>query len=166
MAISTASKNPDRAMMFLNLLNTDPKLMTLLDYGVDGIHYTTNEDGTISFTDKRADYQPWTNGMGNVTILTPTAEQGPDFWDTFKAYYGAAKEIPLLGFTYDGSASEAKMGSIANVVAEYMLPLCSGTADPEEKLPEFLKKLEDNGINDVIAEANAQLEEFLAAKSE
>lgn len=166
MAISTASKNPDRAMMFLNLLNTDPTLMTMLNYGVEGVHYDKNSDGTITFTDKRADYQPWTNGVGNVTILPPTDAQGADFWNGFKAYYGAAKETPILGFAYDGSEMETQMGAVANVVAEYMLPLCTGTVDPAEKLPEFLQKLEDNGINDIIDDANAQLEAFNAAKGE
>ena len=166
MAISTASKNPDRAMMFLNLLNTDPTLMTLLDYGVEGIHYNKNDDGTITFTDKRADYQPWTNGMGNVTILPPTDAQGVDFWDGFKAYYGSAKEIPILGFAYDGSQTETQMGAVANVVSEYMLSLCTGTVDPAEKLPEFLQKLEDNGINDIIADANSQLDAFMESKGQ
>ena len=166
MAISTASKNPDRAMMFLNLLNTDPTLMTLLNYGVQDIHYTKNDDGTITFTDKRADYQPWTNGVGNVTILPPTDAQGTDFWDGFKSYYGAAKEIPILGYAYDSSQVEAQMGAVANVVDEYMLSLCTGTVDPEEKLPEFLKKLKDNGIDGIIDDANSQLDTFMAAKGQ
>lgn len=166
MAISTASKNPDRAMMFLNLLNTDPTLMTLLNYGVEDIHYTKNSDGTITFTDKRADYQPWTNGVGNVTILPPTDAQGTDFWNGFKSYYGAAKEIPILGFAYDSSQVESQMGAVANVVDEYMLSLCTGTVDPDEKLPEFLKKLEDNGIDGIIDDANNQLDAFMAAKGQ
>ena len=59
---------------------------------------------------------------------------------------------------------ETQMGAVANVVAEYMLPLCTGTVDPDEKLPEFQKKLEENGINDIIKDANAQLDIFMAAK--
>ena len=99
-------------------------------------------------------------------LLPPTDAQGADFWNSFKAYYGAAKETPILGFAYDGSEMETQMGAVANVVAEYMLPLCTGTVDPAEKLPEFLQKLEDNGINDIIDDANAQLEAFNAAKGE
>ena len=53
---------------------------------------------------------------------------------------------------------------LANVVAEYMLPLCTGAVDPDEKLPEFLQKLDDAGINDILDDANAQLDEFMAAK--
>ena len=165
MAISTASKNPERAMMFLNLLNTDPTLMTMLNYGVEGVTYEL-QDGLVNFTEGRDAYQPWTNGVGNVTILTPTVAQGADFWDDFKAYYGSAKEIPLLGYSYSSENCETEMGAVANVVAEYMLPLCTGAVDPDATLPEFLDKLDAAGINSVLDDANAQLQEFLAAKGE
>ncbi len=163
MAISTASKNPERAMMFLNLLNTDPYLFTLLDYGVEGVHYDM-VDGEAVFTDKRGDYQPWTNGMGNVTQLPPQAGQGADFYEGFKAYYGSAKEIPVLGYSFNAANVETELASLANVAAEYALALNTGAVDPAEKLPEFLKKLEDNGMEKVVNEANTQLESFMGAK--
>lgn len=165
MAISTASKNPERAMMFLNLLNTDPYLMTLLNFGVEGVHYNL-EGGEVVFTDKRADYTPWTNGMGNVTLLPPQKGQGLDFWTNFKAYYGAAKEIPILGFSLDPSNVQAEIGALSNVAAEYALALNTGSVDPAEKLPEFIQKLKDNGIDKFVGEANTQLDAFLAAKGQ
>ncbi|MDF2540718.1 MAG: extracellular solute-binding protein family 1 [Herbinix sp.] len=165
MAISTASENPERAMMFLNLLNTDPYLFTLLDFGVEGVHYNM-KDGEVVFTDKRDDYQPWTNGMGNITQLPPQKGQGIDFQEKFKAYYGSAGRIPILGWAFDSKAFETEMGALANVAAEYALALNTGTVDPNEKLPEFLQKLKDNGIDKVVTDANAQLEAFLAAKGE
>ena len=162
-AISTASANPERAMMFLNLLNTDPYLMTLLNYGVEGVHYTL-DNGLVKFTDKRADYQPWTNGMGNVTLLPPTVDQGAGFWDTFKAYYGAADQIPILGFTLDPANVMVEQSALVNVAAEYALALDTGAVDPAEKLPEFLEKLDAAGMQAYLDEANAQLTAFLAAK--
>ncbi len=164
MAISTASKNPERAMMFLNLLNTDPEVMTLMNYGVEGVHYTLTDDGCVEFTAERDNFRPWTNGVGNVTILPPTVEQGVGFWDTFTNYYGNAKEIPILGFAYDGSGVETEMSAVANVVEEYLLPLCTGAVDPATKLPEFLEKLEQNGVNTVLDDANAQLASFMESK--
>lgn len=166
MAISSASQNPERAMMFLNLLNTDPYLMTLLNYGVEGVHYNVTETGEVAFTEKRGDYTPWTNGMGNVTILPPQEGQGADFTDNFKAYYGAAKEVPVLGWAFDSTNVSAEMGALSNVAAEYALALSVGAVDPSEKLPEFLQKLEDNGMSKVVDEANKQLDDFMAAKGE
>ena len=163
-AISTTSANPDRAMMFLNLLNTDPYLMTLLNYGVEGIHYNLTSDGLVQFTDKRADYQPWTNGMGNVTILPATVDQGVGFWDKFKAYYGEAHKIPIIGFTFDPSNVSTEQSALVNVAAEYALALDTGAVDPAEKLPEFLQKLNDAGMQAYLDESNTQLTAFLAAK--
>lgn len=166
MAISSASKNPERAMMFLNLLNTDPYLMTLLNYGIEGVHYNL-VNGEVDFIKEARDtYQPWTNGMGNVTLLPPLKGQGADFWEGFKSYYGSADEIPILGYSLDGSEIDTEMGSLANVAAEYGLALNTGVIDPAEKLPEFIKKLKDNGIDKVVGEANAQLETFLKAKGQ
>lgn len=163
MAISAASKNPERAMMFLNLLNTDPYLMTLLNYGVEGTHYTM-EDGLVVFTEKRGDYQPWTNGMGNITLLPATQDQGAAFWDEFKEYYGAAREVPVLGWAFEQENVANEMAALANVAAEYALALETGTVDPAEKLPEFIQKLKDNGIDEVVEEANRQLSAFLEEK--
>lgn len=163
-AISTASKNPERAMMFLNLLNTDPYLFTLLDFGVEGVHYNLNEIGEAVFTEERNNYMPWTNGLGNVTLLPPQEGQGADFQEVWKNYYGNADEVPILGYTFDASNVENELGALSNVAGEYALSLCTGAVDPAEKLPEFLEKLDANGMEKYLAEANAQLDSFLAAQ--
>lgn len=163
MAISTSSKNPERAMMFLNLLNTDSYLMTLLNYGVEGIHYNLL-NGEAFFTEKRSDYMPWTNGMGNVTLLPPQEGQGADFWDGFKSYYGSAGEIPILGWAFDPTNVQNEMGALVNIAAEYVLSLNTGTVDPADALPKFIEKLKGNGMDKVVDEANNQLKAFLDAK--
>ena len=160
-AISATSKNPERALMFLNLLNTDSKLMTMLNYGTEGFTYTTNEDGTITFTDARATYSPWTNGMGNVRILPPTEAQGADYWDRFAAYYDAAEALPYGGFIFDSSELETESAAIANVWAEYAFNLMSGAVNPDTALPEFLSKLEAAGVNEFVAAAQSQLEAYV-----
>ncbi|MBP5197951.1 MAG: ABC transporter substrate-binding protein [Lachnospiraceae bacterium] len=165
MAISTASKNPERAMAFLNLLNTDPYLMMLLEYGVEGTHYTLDDNGLVVFNDDaRATYSPWRNGMGNITLLTPTAEEGADFFtDTFVPYYTNAKAIPAFGYSFVPTSVENELASLANVQAQYALSIDCGSVDPATALPEFLEKLDANGIQTVVDEANAQLDAYFAA---
>ena len=162
MAISATSKNPERALMFLNLLNTDPTLMTMMNYGLEGFTYESNDDGTITFIDEaRATYSPWTNGMGNVRILPPTSAQGADFWDRFSAYYDAAEALPYGGFIFDSSSLEKEGAAIANVYAQYGFNLMSGAVNPDEVLPEFLAKLEEAGMNEFVAEAQNQLATYM-----
>ena len=163
MAVSVTSKNPERALMFLNLLNTDPVLMTMMNYGLEGFTYTTNDDGTITFIDDaRATYSPWTNGMGNIRILPPTDAQGADFWERFSAYYDAAETLPYGGFIFDASEVETEGAALANVFAEYAFNLMSGAVDPDEVLPEFQAKLKEAGIDELVAAAQAQMEAYLA----
>ena len=164
MAISTASKNPERAMAFLNLLNTDPYLMTLLEYGVEGVHYNLNGEGLVEFTDERANYTPWRNGMGNITLLPTMDGEGDSnfFQEVFVPYYESAKGIPAFGYVFDPTSVETELAALANVAGQYAMSLCAGSVDPETALPEFLQKLEDAGMQKVIDEANAQLDAYFA----
>ena len=162
MAVSATSKNPERALMFLNLLNTDPTAMTMLNYGVEGYTYNKNSDGTITFIDDaRANYTLWTNGVGNVRILPPTNAQGLDFWDRFTAYYDSAEKLPMGGFVFDASPYEQEAAAIANVYAEYGFNLMCGAVDPATVLPDFLSKLESAGISKIITGAQEQLAAYL-----
>lgn len=162
MAISAVSKNPERALMFLNLLNTDPTLMTMMNYGLEGFTYNSNSDGTITFIDEnRAAYSPWTNGMGNVRQLPPTSEQGLDFWDRFVAYYDTAEMLPYRGYVFDSSALANEATAIANVYAQYGFQLMAGATNPDDVLPEFLAKLDEAGMQDLVAAAQQQLVDYL-----
>lgn len=158
MAVSVQSKNPERAVMFLNLLNSDPELMTMMAYGLEGTHYTKNDVGEIVFDQEaRKQYSPWTNGIGNVTQLPPLEGQGVNFQQEFIDYYAQAKAIPILGYSFDQTPVETEMGALANVAEQYALALSTGFVDPETELPKFLAELEANGMQSVVDAANEQL---------
>ena len=162
MAISANSAHPVEAMKFLNLLNTDPYVMTLLNYGVEGIHYTLNDAGEVEFNaDARGTYSPWTNGLGNVTLLPPQKGQGADFQQKFAEFYAGSKKLPVYGFTFDIKPVETEVAAVTNVKEAYALSLFTGAVDPETALPELLSKLEAAGIQKIVDEANAQLNAFL-----
>lgn len=162
MAISTASKNPERAMAFLNLLNTDPYLITLLEYGVEGIHYNLTDEGLVEFTAERDNYIPWRNGMGNITLLpTQVGEGDADFFkNTFIPYYESAKAIPAFGYVFDTTNVETELAAVANVAQQYAMSLNAGTIDPATALPEFLEKLDAAGMQNIVDEANTQLQAY------
>ena len=163
MAINSASEHPEEAFKFLALLNSDPVLMTLINYGVEGIHYTLNDEGLVVFNDDaRATYSPWTNGVGNVTILPDTAAEGKGFRKSFQEYYAGAKGIPSLGFVFDNTPVENEMAALGNVAAQYALALDCGAVDPETELPAFLDALDAAGMEAYLNEANAQLDAYMA----
>ena len=162
-AITTASEHPVESFKFLALLNSDPALMTLMNYGVEGIHYTKDENGLVVFNDEaRATYSPWTNGMGNVTILPDTAAEGAGFRAALQAYYAGAKGIPVLGYVFDNTPVSNEMAALANVAAQYALALDCGAVDPETELPAFLSALDAAGMQKYLDEANTQRAAYLA----
>ena len=161
MAINSASEHPEESFKFLALLNSDPYLMTLMTYGVEGVHYTLDADGLVVFTEERANYSPWLNGMGNVTLLPDTQAEGKGFREAFKEFYASGKAIPILGYIFNNEPVSNEMGALANVAAQYALALDCGAVDPETELPKFLEALNGAGMETYLAEANAQLAAFL-----
>lgn len=163
MAISANSDHPVECFKFLNLINSDPYAMTLLNYGVEGIHYNLNDAGEVEFTDTRNNsYNVWTNGVGNVTLLPPQKGQGADFQERFAEFYAGSKKLPIYGFTFDASSVSNEVAAVANVKEAYSLTLCTGAADVETVLPELLQKLDDAGMQKIVDAANEQLAAFLA----
>ena len=162
MAISVTSKNPERALMFLNLLNTDPYVMTTLNYGVEGFTFNTNDDGTISFIkENRDNYTMWTNGLGNIRILPPTDDQGVGFWDRFSAFYDSAEVLPYGSFIFDNSPYENEIGALSNVYEKYAFDLMAGTANPAEKLDDFIAELQSAGIDTYVAGVQQQMADYM-----
>ena len=109
----------------------------------------------------RGTYSPWTNGVGNVTILPPQKGQGADFQQKFAEFYAGSKKLPIYGFTFDSKPVETEIATIANIKEAYMLSLCTGAVDVDSALPELLSKLENAGIQTVVDKANEQLKAFL-----
>lgn len=164
-AISITSSDPGRALMFLNLINTDPALFTMLEYGLEGEHYTKTSDGRIKFDhDKRETYKPWRNGMGKISQLPILEDEPANIWELYDNFNKACKPVPILGWAFDQEPVKNEIGALGNIVAGYRDPLNAGSVDPAAQLPEFIEKLKANGMDTVTAEANKQLKAFLDAK--
>lgn len=162
-AISANSKYPEKAMEFLNLLNTDPVLRNMIDSGIEGVHYEKVSDNVMKNLDKAKDYDMPTFAFGNV-MLTYLNEGDPENkWDEFKKFNASGINAPLLGFNFDTSKVSTELASVQNVKEEYWAALMTGTVDPDEYLPKAIEKFKAAGLDKVIAEAQRQIDEWRAA---
>ena len=75
----------------------------------------------------------------------------------------SAKKSLALGFQFDSSPVADQMAACANVVAQYYMPLMYAEADIETTLPVFQEQLKSAGIDEIIAEKQRQLDEWLAS---
>ncbi|MBO0994685.1 ABC transporter substrate-binding protein [Bacillus sp. SD088] len=162
-AISSTSQNPEKAMEFLNLLNTDPYLRNLVDKGIEGVHYEKNDDGKITDLPARIeDYNMPTYSLGNHFILDLYEDDPSDKWDKFKEFNESAQPSPTLGFHFNSDPVRTEIASISNVSKEFYPALSTGSVDPEEYLPKFNQKLKDAGIDKVLDEIQTQFDAWKA----
>ncbi|MBO0994682.1 ABC transporter substrate-binding protein [Bacillus sp. SD088] len=162
-AISSTSQNPEKAMEFLNLLNTDPYLRNLVDKGIEGVHYEKNDDGKIKDLPARIEkYNMPTYSLGNHFILDLYENDPSDKWDKFKEFNDSAEPAPTLGFHFNSDPVRTEIASISNVSKEFYPALATGSVNPEEYLPKFNQKLKAAGIDKVLDEIQTQFEEWKA----
>lgn len=164
LAISTTSEDPERAMMFINLLHTDKKLVNLLVFGIEGTHYTRNGE-IISATDQTGNYAPniaWEFGNQFLNYVWDT--EAPDKWEQFKSFNEGAKLSPALGFTFDAEPIKTEAAALLNVKRSYDAALETGSVDPDEIIPEYLESMKAAGLDKAIQTKQEQLDAFLETK--
>lgn len=163
-SISTTCKNPEIAMQFLNLMNTDSVLYNMACFGIEGVHYTLNENGTVT-SDDTAGYNPNTDWVfGNQFNAYARDTQSPDIWEKVLAFSENANVSCAMGFSFNSESVESEVSAISAVSGEYLPQLSVGAVDPDVAIPEMLKKLEDAGCDVVMEEMQRQVDEWLASK--
>lgn len=161
MSISAASKNPEKAMEFLNLLNTDEYLRNLIDRGIEDVHYNTNEDGTLTKTEAAQGYSMPSWALGNV-FLTKNFDTDPkDRIEQYESFNKKAVASPTLGFYIDTTDISTEIATLSNIVQEYKAPLFTGSVDTDKYLSDLNKKLKDAGIDKVLEEIQVQYDEWM-----
>ncbi|OMD44513.1 ABC transporter substrate-binding protein [Paenibacillus borealis] len=163
-AISANSKNPERAMMFLNLLNTDKYLRNLINYGIEGTHYKKISEDVIEDLPAMKDgYQMPGFALGNLFLTYSHKEDPADKWEAFKEFNNSAKVAPSFGFNFNPDPVKTEVASISAIVKEFYPPIMTGAVDPDEHLPKAISKMKAAGLDKVIAEAQKQYDEWEAA---
>ncbi|UVI29383.1 ABC transporter substrate-binding protein [Paenibacillus spongiae] len=162
-AISRTSKNPERAMMLLELVNTDRELYNLLSFGQEGKHYTKLSNNTVKINPNGGYTAPnWV--FGNVFNGYLIEGQAPDTWEVTRKLNESAVVQPTFGFNFDDTPVKAENANVAAIRAEYEPLLFTGTVDPAEYLPEYIGKLKKAGADKVVAELQKQLDAWAAEK--
>lgn len=167
--IPALSQHPEAAMKLLNELYCNPDLANLVCSGIEGVHYVVTEDGTVTFAEGLDAFNTgWPSGMGtfwpNITITRPWAPNSADYYETWIASNNEATLSPAMGFTFDASNVGNEIAACTNVVAQYYNTIMLGLGDTDALLAEFRAELKAAGIDTIIAEKQAQLNDWAATK--
>ncbi|SFT23869.1 ABC transporter substrate-binding protein [Paenibacillus sp. BC26] len=179
MAVSVDTKHPIESVKFLNLLNTDPEVRNLFNFGIEGVHYTLDRNGQVvpkapedSDGKPIPGAQPSYGGVqytqGNWFILKTMGGEypdPPDKWNQFRASNREAVNSSTLGFTPDLSRVPIQVQNIQMVWEKYFPSLMTGSVNVDAVLPKFNQELQQAGINEVRMEVQKQLDAWRAAHS-
>ncbi|ERL64800.1 ABC transporter substrate-binding protein [Schleiferilactobacillus shenzhenensis] len=164
-AISKSSKHKKEAMEVLNELNTNPKLLNNLVWGLQGKQWNF-ADGSKDKIKTTKEYQPgyflgaWM--MGNNKLLytqdTVTDAMVAKRDENIKN----AKQSAMLGFTPDVSSIQTEISNISNVYTKYQPLLDTGTADPVPTIKKMNGELKVAGMDKVMKELQSQYDKFRA----
>ena len=167
-AISSSSKHPEKAMEFLNLLNTDAYLRNLVTYGIEGKHFVKLDDLHYKYPEgvdaADVDYSSYQYTIGNGYLKYQPEGTPDDIYEKYHEFDENSYKSPTLGFYLDPAPISNELAAVQNVYAEYGKSLMTGSVDPEKYLPEFLEKLNAAGYEKVLTETQKQYDEWRGIK--
>jgi putative aldouronate transport system substrate-binding protein len=169
--IAGNSANPEAAMGFLNLSYTDREIADMLSWGLEGTDWVVSETNPNLITYPAgvdASNTGWGLNMGwlmgNQYITHVWEGDDPDLYTALQDYCRSAVVSKAMGFQFDQSSVKNQITAVANVREQYLLNLEDGVSDPDVVLPQFIAAMKQNGLDDIIAECQRQLDAWLAAK--
>lgn len=160
MAISVTSGDPERAMMFMDMLNTDKFVRNMVDSGIENVHYKM-ENGRQIDLDKAQDYNMPSFSLGNRYICNLYADDDADQWEQYGKLNDSAKKSPILGFKAKLDPIKKEISAFENIWQEFGPLMCTGTVDIDEVYPKYLAKMKSAGYDKVQTELQAQLDEWV-----
>ena len=172
-AIPYCADEPERAMMVLNAIYSQPDLYNTLIYGIEGEDYTKNADGTITTSyvgasptaDDSYGIQRWIIGSCKNALINNGTD--PNYYADLEALEATAQVNPFLNFTFDRTNVEGICASLLNVYYEYGPQLDNGVAGDnwEELYNNYMAARKDAGIEELVTEFQNQLNAYIEANN-
>ena len=172
-AIPYCADEPERAMMVLNAIYSQPDLYNTPIYGIEGEDYTKNADGTITTSyvgasptaDDSYGIQRWIIGSCKNALINNGTD--PNYYADLEALEETARVNPFLNFTFDRTNVEGICASILNVYYEYGPQIDNGVAGDnwEELYNNYMAARKDAGIEELVTEFQNQLNAYIEANN-
>jgi putative aldouronate transport system substrate-binding protein len=169
--IPITAKHAKEAVQFLNWLNAKPENMQLLNYGIEGKHWKAVGDDKferLEFANgKQYLFQDWYAGYAPFLRFSTDRDQA--FIDVQKKgvvgvgwVKGGYVKSPVLGFKFDSSKVKTQYANVLAQIPTLQYPIQLGVIDYDSAYSNAIKQLKAAGIDQVIAEYQRQLNDYMA----
>lgn len=169
--IANASKNPQKAMEFLNWAYTSKEFNDLINWGIEGKHWIVDANGLAAYPEgvdiSTVGYH---NDFGwaypNQFLGHPWEGNSPDIWEQYVAYNNRDDMIvsKAFGFMFDQRPVSEQIAMVNSVYEQYKKDLAFGVVDIDSTLATFNQAMYDAGLQAIMDEKQTQLDEWLATR--
>ncbi len=161
--INRLSKNKEKAIKLISLINTNKNLYNLMSLGIEGKHYTLDENGKYKpIDDSGYGISGWV--IGNQFNALVAYNQDDDVWEQTNELNAKSKESKLRGFDFDPDPVKSENMAISGVSGEYTA-MNNGTRDKSEYWDDMNARLKTAGEDKVLEEVQKQVNAFLAERN-
>lgn len=169
MGINANAKNPERALMFLDLVKNDPRYSDLVTYGIKGTHYDVTADGKIKPLAATANYPIDGNcnwGWRDDKLFKQVEGGIPNYADIRGAWEKVALMHPIQNWSFDDSKVKNEEAAVANLWKTDYKVLCMGfSKDPEGDLKKLIEKYKTAGDGKILQEQQAQIDAYMKGRA-
>ena len=160
-AVSATSKNPEKALELIKLVNTNKDLFRLIAHGIEGKHYEILDNGLIRINTDGG-YNPQGDWKFGCQYNAYPAEGQPvDVWEQTKKMNEEAAPSPLIGFSYDKNDILTETTEIDTVRKKYHY---STMTDVDKDYAAWASDIKKAGSEKVRQYFEEKINEYLASK--
>ena len=166
-AVPVSATEPEAAVKFMNLMYTDEYVVNMMNYGIEGTHYVKNADGTLSFPEgqEQASVGYYTGSQqftGNSFLSYVMEGNDPNANEILRKDMETAIYSPIMGFSFDRAPVSGAFDVLSSMIQDEYKPALTSGSGSTDMLETFIGKMKSAGIDDVIAEAQSQLDAWMA----
>ena len=168
LAIPTTSKDPDRAMMYINEMHTNPAVTNLMAWGIEGVHHEVTQAAYPKRV-RSIEGNTWTAAMngwmiGNFFSIDLSSDEPADKYELLGATKVGIPPHVANGYRFDPEDWLDSLTAIDNALKEYRNNLRVGALEVDEGLASMISAAEAAGLRQFEAAVKTDFENWLAAK--
>ena len=152
-SVGSSSPDPAKAVELLNWICKTEEANDLLNWGVEGVHWALQDDGTINYpegvTAESVGYhQNFGFALPNQFNSHVWAGNEVNVWDQYKEFRNNAQVSKAYGFTPDLSDYVDQIAALTDVFSQYNATIATGMADPDIEIKKYNDALYAAGLQD------------------
>ena len=152
----------DLSVFHLTAVNLDPDVRNLLNFGVEGVHYSLTDQDQVHVLSDGYRGVPYT--QGNWFLLKTMEGEPLDKWKQYEVYNAQARSSRLLGFEPDLSQLHQELNQVTQVYLRYDTALLTGSVDPDLYMEKILRQMDLAGARKIERVLQSQVDAWLQSQ--